>query len=329
MFGHNQPSIDNIVEENLLRGLYLSQLNCLTRCIDDPRMRSRHRQVLAQIIQRTNVKTGFAYPGRTRLAADITYYVKGEPCHYSEATIATTISELVECGYIIADKRAAEGKGRALAHYATTSPSIEELQAEIARWCEKVKEQPKRDFPGKVSVADVDTRVNVDTVIDVDTRINVRSAKVAISRSDVDAGVNVDTRVNVDTGVPTVTGREDITPSLGVGETDAPATKKKRKSQISPDWNPEARSVAWVKDHYIANDQHIAQQARKFRDYHTSKGSLMADWPAAWRTWWGNGYHKIALRPKASGALAEINDREVADAFERARLADEAERCRR
>lgn len=44
-----------------------------------------------------------------------------------------------------------------------------------------------------------------------------------------------------------------------------------------------------------------------FEDYHRAHGSLMADWPAAWRTWcrnwrkraaWarGNGYARIARR---------------------------------
>ena len=32
----------------------------------------------------------------------------------------------------------------------------------------------------------------------------------------------------------------------------------------------------------------VAIELPKFRDYHTAKGSLMADWQAAWRTWVGN-----------------------------------------
>src|SRR5581483_346922 len=95
--GHNQPSFDQIAEENLLRGLYLTQLNALVRCVRDPRMSARHAQVLAEIIERTNAKTGMAYPGRARLAQDITYYVDGEPRHYSEASIASAIYDLTEC----------------------------------------------------------------------------------------------------------------------------------------------------------------------------------------------------------------------------------------
>lgn len=29
-------------------------------------------------------------------------------------------------------------------------------------------------------------------------------------------------------------------------------------------------------------------ELQRFRDHHTAKGSLMADWNAAWRTWCGN-----------------------------------------
>ena len=56
--------------------------------------------------------------------------------------------------------------------------------------------------------------------------------------------------------------------------------------------------IAWVKADWVATDRLISAEAQKFRDYHTSKCSLMADWAAAWRTWWGNGYHKIARRPE-------------------------------
>lgn len=201
MIGHNQVSFDQIVEENLLRGIYLSQLNALSRCVRDPRMSSRHCQVLATIIERTNSKTGMAYPGRAKLAEDIVYYVNGEPQRYSEASIAKAIVELIECGYLLVDKRAPEKGGRALSHYTTVAPAVEDLQAEISIWCAKIRGQGRK-FPATAAhttKADGDTGVVVrqadgDTSVNVDARITVTA--------DGDTGVQADG----DTGIPTVTG---------------------------------------------------------------------------------------------------------------------------
>ena len=134
-FTHNLPSFDAVVEESSTKGPLPSHLNALVSCIEDPRLSQRHRLVLAQVVQRTNVKTGLAYPGRARLASDIVFYANGEAKHYSERTIGTTIYELIEFGYLVADKRAPESGGRALSHYAITKPSLEELQEKIAQAC--------------------------------------------------------------------------------------------------------------------------------------------------------------------------------------------------
>jgi hypothetical protein len=59
--------------------------------------------------------------------------------------------------------------------------------------------------------------------------------------------------------------------------------RKKRKTQIDPDWKPSPDQRAWVKATWAASDSEINRQVAKFIDHHLSKGSLMADWPAAWR----------------------------------------------
>jgi hypothetical protein len=226
MIGHNQPSIDSVVEENLRRGLYLSQIKTITRAVRDPRLRSLHLQALAYIIEHTNSRSGMAYPGRARLAAEITYYnAEREPKRYEPASIATAISDLIGHGYIVADKRAPEGKGRALSHYATTTPSADELQAEIAAWCAKIRSQPKREFPGLKLASNVDPRINDTESADVDTGISVRP--------DGDADINVNDGIDVDTGigadvdtgvgqelVERGTGREDGAASAGADSVD-------------------------------------------------------------------------------------------------------------
>jgi hypothetical protein len=84
----------------------------------------------------------------------------------------------------------------------------------------------------------------------------------------------------------------------------------------------------------VASDLQVSIEAQKFRDHHVSKGSTMADWPAAWRTWWGNGFHKI---PRRAGVVQQLaltgpdnGESEMHAAFERARLMDEEDaKCRR
>ena len=345
LVGHNRPTFDNIVEENLRRGIYLSQLNCITRAVRDPRITSRHLQVLAQIIERTNTKTGFAYPGRARLAADIVYYANGEAKSYSQASIATTISDLIEYGYIIADKRGVEGKGRALSHYATTAPSVEELQAEITAWCQKIRSQPQRKFPAQQS-ADVDNSINVksgtegDTIVSVtnsdgETRVNVDNGITVSSETDGDAGIEADG----DNGIATVTGIDSTGRALLslLGEADSEIQNHQRsrglgRKRLTPTWAPSAAELSWVRERYDASDAQIAVQAERFRDHYIANGNLKADWSAAWRSWWSSDFNKIPARnSKCRGGKRDLAEREAAEAFERARLAEEVEaaQCRR
>ena len=88
-----------------------------------------------------------------------------------------------------------------------------------------------------------------------------------------------------------------------------PSKKTKPRSQIASDWQPSAEARAWVQANYVASDKQIAEQAEYFRNHHQGKGSLMANWTAAWRTWWGNGFHRIPKR--ANGAASKFEDLET------------------
>jgi hypothetical protein len=223
--GDNQPSLDRIVEENRQRGLYLSQLACLTRAVGDPRLQPRHLRVLARLIEYTNAKSGMAYPGRARLARDIIYYENGEPQRYSEGTIAVTLSELGEFGFVISDRRAPEGHGRALAHYATVTPATDELQRAITAWCEDIRGQPRRKFPTGAP-SDVKTGVNVKTLPDVKTGLNLSPE----NRPHVNTGVNVKTDLNISPDVKTglradvKTGMWTVTCSKRTGREEDPVS---------------------------------------------------------------------------------------------------------
>jgi hypothetical protein len=80
-------------------------------------------------------------------------------------------------------------------------------------------------------------------------------------------------------------GTKDTTASAVVG---APRSKRNRpRSQIDPNAQPteadrEAASTSGL------DPPAFRSEWQRFRDHHRAKGSVMADWPAAWRTWLSN-----------------------------------------
>lgn len=68
------------------------------------------------------------------------------------------------------------------------------------------------------------------------------------------------------------------------------------RSRIPEGWQPDdagkayatARRIPWV------------SEAEKFRNYHEARGTLMASWPAAWRTWVGNAVQYLPESAKLS-----------------------------
>jgi hypothetical protein len=90
-------------------------------------------------------------------------------------------------------------------------------------------------------------------------------------------------------------------------KTDPPSLRSApptRRTRVDADWWPSPAGEAKANECGVSN---IAGEVGKFRDYHSGKGSLMADWDAAWRTWCGNTvrFGKPALRfsPGPRGAL--------------------------
>ncbi len=77
-----------------------------------------------------------------------------------------------------------------------------------------------------------------------------------------------------------------------LGDTATPSrpakpTRAKVRSQIAEDAQPDERQRADAAEAGLTGDP-FRTEWRKFRDHHRAKGSLMADWQAAWRTWLGN-----------------------------------------
>ena len=87
---------------------------------------------------------------------------------------------------------------------------------------------------------------------------------------------------------------------------DKTASRKRPapRTRLPLDWAPTPQDRAWAAANFVATDQQISIEAEKFGNYHRGKGSSMADWGAAWRTWWGNGFHKLPRRPQEANGLA-------------------------
>jgi uncharacterized protein YdaU (DUF1376 family) len=58
----------------------------------------------------------------------------------------------------------------------------------------------------------------------------------------------------------------------------------KRRKQLPDDFYPDATGLNAAGQKGVD----VSVELQKFRDYHASRGSVMLDWQAAWRTWVGN-----------------------------------------
>ena len=93
--GHNQPAFDDVVAENLRRGLYLTQRDVLINSLRDARLSHRHRLALASIIEHTNSRDGMAYPGRRALAQGTVWYDHDDKAQKKQRSrIAQTMRDL-------------------------------------------------------------------------------------------------------------------------------------------------------------------------------------------------------------------------------------------
>ena len=65
---------------------------------------------------------------------------------------------------------------------------------------------------------------------------------------------------------------------------------RERRTQVSESWQPGEQGIAFAESKGVPD---VGDQVERFIAYHRSRGSLMADWSAAWRTWCSN-YRRFA-----------------------------------
>jgi len=75
-----------------------------------------------------------------------------------------------------------------------------------------------------------------------------------------------------------------------------PKTKKpKRVSAVPDEFLVDQRMLDWLAENQILTDWRT--ETNNFLDHHRAKGSTMADWVAAWRTWMRNSMKFAVSRP--------------------------------
>lgn len=107
---------------------------------------------------------------------------------------------------------------------------------------------------------------------------------------------------------------------------DPLAGKKKRapkpKAKVPESWIPDAKGRTFAIDRGVPEDE-IDMEVQKFRDFHIGRGTLFADFAAAWRTWSGN---YLTMRRSNITHLNRPGRLTTADHVAAAREAEERER---
>ena len=83
--------------------------------------------------------------------------------------------------------------------------------------------------------------------------------------------------------------------------------KVKARTSLASDAQPNEADRASALAAGLYNG-HFREQWQRFRDHHLAKGSLMADWSAAWRTWLGNMRRYESARGGSVGAALDRLD---------------------
>lgn len=85
------------------------------------------------------------------------------------------------------------------------------------------------------------------------------------------------------------TGAEvDSLAGAGGAESEKKPAKRSKARTPAPEITPTADMYAWAREHFGFDERTVNRETLKMLDHHRAKGSLMADWSAAWRTWMRN-----------------------------------------
>src|SRR3990167_3311019 len=97
---------------------------------------------------------------------------------------------------------------------------------------------------------------------------------------------------------------DSLIPDSLIGQ-DKPAKPQKRRSQIPDDFYPNEAGVVAIEKTNLS----MSIELNSFINHHQAKGSVMADWQAAWRTWVSNGVKFAKTKTTQHESFRERDDR--------------------
>jgi DNA-binding transcriptional regulator YhcF (GntR family) len=317
--GHNSRNmnLDEVAQQNVETGVLLLTKEFLVTAINDRNLDRTDLRVLAQVATQISRNTAKTAPDRRMMA---------QALGIAPETISNRLLKLRKMGYLIVGReRFPETGNRAVPTYTFGNVDHETLRREIEVFVERIRNpSAKTTSPPSVNsppniTAHGDARRRSPSPPPVMRMSNItapgdelpsphtvtHSGK-ANKNNDILRGASPPPVMSSKNAVYNSKTQDSKTPTTaepverGSGGEKSKAKRAKPRSQLPSDWVPSPELIAWAKEVFVASDAQIKEQGYQFRDYHISRGNMMAEWSAAWRTWWGNGYHKIPRRTAPS-----------------------------
>lgn len=316
--GHNSQKacLQDAASANVQSGVLMLCKEALVTAIQDRRLERGHLKVLAAIVTYMNNRA-LAWPGRLQISIDTKLKVRH---------VSNLLLELRQFGYLIADRECVpEADNRRLTVYTFGNIDHETIRRQIADWVMAVRDIAPKEPEGKSppTVTPDPNKVTAHGEHHRPRGLSKSPPTVTVPAHGEEIAANTPEK-----SPPTGDSNSKINniPPFELAQPPAPAKPKRNKprSQIAPDWEPSEDLVLWVRSKWVVTDRLIQRERDKFYNHHLGKGSLQADWPATWRTWWENDYHKIPRRAGSGPASKQRSDGQDLSA-ELARLRAEEE----
>jgi hypothetical protein len=149
------------------------------------------------------------------------------------------------------------------------------------RWRERVKEAGEQLRERGITPPKGASLETLERLLS-DTNVDALPSTVDVSRDAEEIGKTGQDRTKKDSHL-----RCEATAETQTGQPSDLSKRKnatKPKTRVGPEWQPDTAGLEYARERGVASDREISA----FRNHHTAKGSLMADWAAAWRTWCDN-----------------------------------------